>query len=150
MPKSQRKKPSEYDRDILRGMARGPWVLHWAEREEEKGESFSGMDLYEIAPEAPRWAKRWASELADKIVLLNTDRPNRQSSLPGLAGLYEEAGANGFAKDEETFGYYLAMQATGAGVHWTDDLREGTDLKIHVPSAEFYEGAQPDMRFVNK
>jgi len=131
-------KAIDHVRDILRGMARGPWALYWADREEEKGSSFSGVDIYEAAPEAPAWAKKWARELADKIVLLNTDRRGRRSERPGLDGLYEEAVAEGFAKDGEAFGYYLGMQAVGAGVRWDDDV-SGTNLEISVPYDEFYQ-----------
>lgn len=140
MPKRtpKRSKKIEHDADVLRGMARGPWALHWADREEERGRSLSQVDVYEAAPEAPAWARKWARELADKIVLLNTDRRGRRSTLPGLAGLYEEAVAEGFARDAEAFGHYLGMQAVGAGVRWDDDV-SGTSLEIAVPHDEFYQ-----------
>ena len=70
MPKSRRKK-SELTDEILRGMARGPWASYWASEEEENGASFSGMDIYEAAPEAPKWAAAWAERLPFAITELN-------------------------------------------------------------------------------
>jgi len=126
-----------YDPEILRGMARGPWASLWADEQEEKGESFSGVDIYEAAPEAPAWARRWAENLASKIVLLNVDR-RRLSDKPGLEGLYEEALLCGFQKDKEAFGFYLGMQSIGHGVSWTDDLRGKPAIEIKLPYDEFY------------
>lgn len=127
-----------HDNNILLGMAKGPWADHWATIQEEKGKSFSGMDIYEAAPDPPRWAKAWAKRLADSMVLLN-ETP--------LALIYAAAQKAGFAKNAETFGFYMGMEAVGHGIHWTDDGAD--DIKIKVPSMEFYEGAQPDLRFVN-
>jgi hypothetical protein len=135
------RKKIDHDSDVLRGMARGPWAVHWADREEERGITHSQEDLYEVAPEAPRWAQRWARDLADKVVEVNGGA--------SLADLYQLAVSEGFARDEESLGFYLGMQATGAGVRWDDDLR-GTASKIRVPSCEFYQGARPDLRFVSE
>jgi hypothetical protein len=141
MPKTRRKTPKmKHDLDILRGMARGPWANHWAAEQEEQGESFSGVDIYDAAPEAPRWAEKWAERLADAIVKIN-DTP--------LDHLFAGARAVGFPKDEEAFGFYLGMQAVGHGISWDDDVR-GSTLKIGVPSAEFYETAKPDLRFISR
>jgi len=136
MPRARK---TSHDRDILRGMARGPWADTWAQEQEEKGESFSGMDIYEIAPEAPRWAARWTERLADAIAEVN-DTP--------LSHLFTAAKAVGFPRDEESFGFYLGMQAVGHGIRWDDDV--STDLKIRVPSMEFYENAKPDLRFISR
>ena len=141
MPKTRRKAPRmEHDRDILRGMARGPWADTWAIEQKEQGESFSGMDIYEAAPEAPLWAEKWAERLADAIVKIN-DTP--------LSHLFTGARAVGFTRDEETFGFYLGMQAVGHGIRWDDDVR-GSTLKIGVPSMEFYENAKPNLRFISR
>lgn len=138
MPKSRGKR--QHVTEILRGMARGPWAIYWARREEEKGKRFSGTDIYYDSPEAPRWALKWARDLADKVVEVNDG--------VSLGDLYSAAVADGFVKDKETFGFYLGMQATGEGVRWDDDLVPNVSITIKVPSAEFYQGAQPDMRFV--
>lgn len=126
------------DEEILRGMARGPWAIQWANEQEEAGESFSGQDIYEAAPEAPRWTKKWARDLADAITSAN--------GIASLEELYQAAVSDGFAKDRETFGYYLGMQAQGHGVSWDDD--HSADLVIRVPSMELYEGARPNLRFM--
>ena len=142
--RAQRSQSQEHDRNILRGMARGPWADTWAQEQEEQGESFSGMNIYDLAPEAPQWAEEWAERLADAIVEVN-DTP--------LDHLFAGARAVGFAKDEETFGFYLGMQAVGHGIRWDDDVSSGrrpTDLKIGVPSVEFYEGAKPNLRFISR
>ena len=136
MPKTRK---ASHDRYVLRGMARGPWSNAWAQEQEEQGESFSGMDIYEAAPEAPRWAERWAKRLADAIVEIN-DAP--------LDHLFTAAKAVGFPRDQESFGFYLGMQAVGHGIRWDDDV--STDLKIGVPSMEFYKNAKPDLRFISK
>ena len=138
MPKKIHSK--RHDSEILRGMSRGPWADLWATSQEEAGESFSGQDIYELAPEAPAWAKKWARSLADAIVNLNGEL--------ALEQIYEEAVNAGFARDKEAFGYYLGMQASGHGVRWDDDISRA-NLKIRYPSSELYEGATTvDLRFI--
>jgi len=128
---------SPESQEILTEMARGPWASLWGDEQEAAGESLSGVDLYQAAPPTPRWAIRWAEDLAHKIVLANLNRA-RLSDKPGLEGLYEEARRAGFAKDRETFGFYLGMQSIGHGVNWTDDLRGRPDVEIVLPYDEFY------------
>lgn len=137
--RSPKTRKPEHDPEVLRGMARGPWALAWADREEERGRRFAGgTDLYEAAPEAPRWTKKWARDLADAIIAAN--------EVASLEVLYQAAVADGFGKDRETFGYYLAMQAEGHGVRWDDN--HSADLVIRVPDMEFHEDARPDLRFM--
>ena len=142
--KARRAKGGHHDPEITLGMARGVWADHWAHEQEEAGESFSGMDIYEAAPDAPTWAERWAEKLASSIVALN--------GAP-LDSLYRAAKTAGFPKDRETFGFYLGMQAVGHGVNWNDDISVGPNTPtILVPDYEFYEGAernQPDVRFAH-
>ena len=128
-PKNKGKKSSSEDAEILTGMARGPWVMHWAREQEEAGESLSGVDVYEAAPSTPRSAVKWAAELGRGILAAN--------HATSLEQLYQAAVAAGFAKDRETFGYYLGAQATGEGVSWDDDV-SGSDLKIQLPHSEYY------------
>lgn len=137
-------KKTAHDPDILRGMARGPWAVHWANEAEEAGESFSGVDLYEIAPKTPRWAEKWARRLADSIAGLN------QAS---LSELYQHAVSVGYSRDKESFGYHLGMQSTGEGVSWSDDSSAGHHGDILLPYYVFYEGAEthdPDIRFARR
>jgi hypothetical protein len=108
-------------------MARGPWADYWAREQEEAGESFSGQDIYELAPQTPAWADKWAKQLASDIQSINGET---------LDALYRLAVQSGFAKDREAFGLYLGMQAAGHGITWNDDL--STNLTIKVPHSEFY------------
>ena len=126
------------DSEVLLGMAKGPWASHWANEQEEDGVSFSGVDIYDEAPNPPRWVMTWARSLAAVIEKLNGST---------LDELYAAACRAGFAKNPETFGYYLGMQAVGHGVHWTDDGADNIGIK--VPSIELYEGASVDLRFVH-
>jgi hypothetical protein len=131
-----------HDPEILHGMSRGPWSVLWANYQEEAGASFSGQDIYELAPEAPAWAKEWARKLASAIVQLNGNF--------SLEQIYRAAQGEGFARDKEAFGYYLGMQSAGHGVAWDDDI-SGATLKIRHPSSEFYEGVRDiDMRFIQE
>jgi hypothetical protein len=146
MPKKQKKTQSssgtDHDPEILRGLARGPWSLLWASEAEALGESLSGIDVYAEAPDAPKWANRWAQSLADAIVALNGNT--------SLNVIFQQARGEGFAKDRENFGACLGLQVVGAGVRWDDDLR-GTNLKIRYPSSELYEGATTvDLRFIRE
>lgn len=122
-----------HDPEILEGIPRGVWASLWADEQEEKGESFSGVDLMEAAPATPGWAKKWAKEVADRIVEMNT------TSLDEMYRIVTERGK--YPHDRETFGYHLGMQAMGAGVSWSDDVDYKSDLKhddIKIPYREFY------------
>jgi hypothetical protein len=153
------------DSAIIRGMARGPWANYWAMRQEEKGKTLSGMDLYEVAPKTPAWATKWAKNLAEEIVKLNRAayemlfvKANVKDYAGTAVGKYIKrqaiknikqhpvtigdllvpAIAAGFNGDPEKFGFYLGCQATEMGIRWTDDLRSQPSYKIIVPYREFY------------
>jgi len=123
-----------HNREILEGLARGPYAIWWANRAEERGESLSGVDIYEAAPRTPSRAKKWARSVANEI-----DRLNNRS----LDGLYDLARSYGYPHDRERFGSDLGLQVTGEGVSWTDDVpgtppRGGREGIILLPHAEFY------------
>lgn len=123
----------EHDAEILKGMARGVYADAWAMKKEEKGHSFGGgIDLYDIAPATPSFAKKWAKELREKILNLN--------EAPSLTYLYEFAQTKGYKDKPETFGFHLGMQSVGHGVSWHDDadyrLTKRDDIKL--PHTEFY------------
>jgi hypothetical protein len=109
-------------------MAKGPWADHWAQAQEERGRSFSGQNIYDLCPEPPKWAERWARSLAADIVGSNEGL--------NLDALYLAARHEGFDKAREDFGFYLGCQACGMGIGWDDDV--SSDLKIKVPYREFY------------
>lgn len=128
-----------HNQEILDGIAKGPWANYWAEKQEEKGRSFSGVNISDVAPKPPGWAHTWARKLADAIVDAN------QASLEALYMVAVSVG--GYPHDEEAFGFHLGMQAVGSGLHWTDDAR-GDTPRILVPDMQFYQGANPDTRFM--
>lgn len=123
-----------HNASILAGIPRGPWVDQWATEQEEAGESFSGMNLDELAPATPAWAKKWGREVADKIVKANKVVRGRPVTLDFLYQMVKEAG---YPHDREHFGYHLGMQAAGHGVSWSDDCKLPHDA-IEVPHYEFY------------
>lgn len=115
---------------ILFGMAKGPWALEWADREEEKGRSFSGQDIYELAPNPPSDAIAWAEDVSAQLRRLN--------GVDALEDVYTKASFAGFDKDREVFGMYLGCQIAGHGISWCDDLQPGAERYIDLPHREFY------------
>lgn len=125
----------KHDPEILAGIPRGVWVSHWADEQEEAGEHFaSGTNLDDVAPPTPRWAKKWAREVADKIVAANNVVRGRPVTLAFLYSMVKEAG---YPYDKEHFGFHLGMQTAGHGVSWSDDSKLPHDA-IEVPYREFY------------
>jgi hypothetical protein len=118
-----------HDSEILDGISRGVWADHWAMEKEEKGASFSGVDIMDAAPRTPAWAKKWGKKIADEIVEGNGGR--------SLEQLYELVAANGYPHDRSHFGYHLGMQAAEHGVSWSDDTKLPHDA-IKIPRHQFY------------
>lgn len=119
------------DKEILAGIPTGVWADYWATQQEERGRSFSGQDIMDVAPKVPKWAKDWATNLAAGIVSVNGKT---------LEQLYQMVKEAGYPHDREHFGYHLGMQAAGHGVSWSDDVRFDK-LKhnaIGIPHREFY------------
>lgn len=119
-----------HDADILAGIPSGVWADLWATEQEERGRSFSGQNLIAAAPPPPRWARRWAKQLADSIVRANGD---------SLAALYAKAKAAGYPRSASHFGFHLGMQSAGHGVSYSDDCDLDDDA-IEIPHNEFYRG----------
>lgn len=115
---------------ILFGLSKGPWSLWWANQEEENGRSFSGQDVYELAPDPKSDAVAWAEDIAAQLKRLNGS--------PSLDALYDLARQAGFDKSPEAFGMYLGCQTAGHGISWCDDLDADAGRLIAVPSREFY------------
>ena len=128
---SYRKEHEEYretQKAILYGMAKGPWASWWANEQEEKGRSFSGLNIYDLCPKPPKAAMDWAKSVYAQIFDMNY--PNFVTSL------FNMAKKEGFSGDAEQFGFYLGCEASGMGISWDDNL--STNLKIIVPQREFY------------
>ena len=127
------KSKNPHDREILYGMA-NPWADFWANRQEERGKSFSQQNIYNLCPEPPRAARAWARRIADQIVEMNGGL--------SLGALYLAARHDGFDHSREDFGSCLGCQANGMGISWDDDLTYSwtsqPNLKIAVPQSEFY------------
>ena len=115
---------------ILFGIAKGPWALEWANREEENRRSFSGQDIYPQAPLPPNDAVTWANDIAAQLKRLN--------HVSSLEDIFNKAMSLGFNKSTEDFGALLGCQAAGHGISWADDLEPGSYEQIEIPSREFY------------
>ena len=129
--------PSELkfiDKEVIKGMARGPWANYWASKQEEKGRSFSGIDVYEAASATPLWAKKWAKKVADEIVRLN-DKWGK-TSIGGYANSIRHCFKT--PPDYEKIGFWLGCQAAGIGISWTDDLPNKPPFTLKIPRIEFY------------
>jgi len=99
------RKETAVNQSIKDAMARALWVTAWADYEEEAGRTYPGQELMDVAPETPPDAHKAAEMLWSKIKAANR---NKEITTP----------AGG---DPEEFGFYLAMEALGHGVAWTDD-----------------------------
>lgn len=126
---------ADQDDTIIEGLAKLAWAMRWADEEEAKedGENFSGVDIYDAAPEPPKEAFKWAKEVAAQIT---------KSNGATLTELFERAQEAGFPGDAESFGADLSHEANGTGIDWTDRVMGGggRDLRhaIKVPRKEFY------------
>jgi hypothetical protein len=116
---------------VLKGIPTGVWADHWATEQEEKGRSFRGQDLMDVAPKVPAWANKWGKAVADSIVAANHGWAH------SLGDLYRHVKQNGYPYDEAHFGYHLGMQAAGHGVSWSDDTKLPHST-IKIPQREFY------------
>jgi hypothetical protein len=112
------------------GAARAAYVVAWANIQEEKGKTYPGQDLMNVAPSTPLSAYVWAGEL---IGLL--EAANKASLCTLGARAAKSVGVHWTSFDGENFGHYIAMQAMGTGVSWFDDHPR---FKITVPPHEYY------------
>lgn len=125
---------NDMDDEVLEGMARALYVSDWASRMEEQGQSFSGMELMDVAPETTDAAKNAAAMLAGAIVEKN------KKTLTQLlnAALKADNGEDSedyfdYAND---FGHYLGMMGLGHGVSWFDSHEK---FPLKVPDIEAYD-----------
>lgn len=115
-------------------VARAYFVDQWARSQEDKGRSFSGQDIMNVAPRTPR---RFIGE-AWRVVG-HFECAARMSIHCIIAKVHrtEYGAASGFGDDDfaSKLGHYMAMQAMGHGVSWADDHK---DLWFKVPHCEVY------------
>jgi hypothetical protein len=129
---------------VLYGMAKGPWSIYWAnEQEELQGQSFSGTDIYEAAPDSPGWAKKWAKKVSLEIVKLNKTKLGiipklGKTSIANIAQLIFYTYPEKVRPNYEEIGVWLGCQAAGSGISWTDNLPGKAPFSLKVPQYEFY------------
>lgn len=109
--------------DVIEGASRALYVSAWADAMEEKGKTFPGEELMDVAPETSPEAKQSALKLIQSV---------EEENGVDLAEFLEE---NFPEEDPEEFGFYLAMQAIGSGASWSDDHEEHN---LKIPYWEFH------------
>jgi hypothetical protein len=123
-----------YRTEIIDSMARTIFVCAWADREESEGRSYSGQDLFDVAPEdtpteAFDLAYKWAHEVEE-----TNGWPLDKLYADALVVIYAE-GAKWYTTrkpSEERFGHCLAFEIMGHGVGWSDDYPDhGLKLPRH-------------------
>lgn len=138
------------EKTMVAAMARAMFVSAWADRQEERGRTYPGQDLMDVAPKTPRYAYERALMLAGKLGNLhNIANLAAYSDLLESRGLKIEAFKPrptwpGIDEDIEStltdeylsgLGHYLAMQSLGQGVSWFDNHAE---FLVNIPNFEFH------------
>tara|TARA_Y100000034_G_C6717761_1_gene317406 strand:+ start:20 stop:697 length:678 start_codon:yes stop_codon:yes gene_type:complete len=113
--------PSFDEEEIVESIGRTLFVCSWASEQEEKGVSFSGCDLMEVAPETSEEFLEEGRRLWD-LTKLSTTR-----DLLKLSEFFVGAYAS-YMKEEE-FGYLFAMESLGSGV----GLWEHEKFPVEIP-----------------
>lgn len=145
-----------YSIAIRKGMTGALWITSyadWVENDQEPADRRHMDSLFprpggsweSVAPTAPDSAHFAADDLYCLIERANnTSTADPTTTLMNLYHRAVEADAKvvaaPFVPDEkyaELFGHYLAMEALGHGVTWTDDHAE---FPIRIPSYECYSG----------
>jgi hypothetical protein len=118
----------DYTETILDAMARAFFVSAWANWEDEYGDTnLAGVELMDVAPETEKEAIDAAAKLYTEIEQINNIDLG-EFIPPGFTeSNYDDSAAR-------VFGHYLAMEAMGHGVSWSDD-HEAHGL--NVPYLEF-------------
>ena len=121
------------DSQILDGMAKAYWADAWASQMEEMQLSghLSGMEIMDVMPqEIPAKAMEIAKKLYAKIEKDNNIKLED----------FTPPGEEDFDKD--LFGHYLAMEAMGHGVGWSDDHEDhGLEIPYVEESYELWDDA---------
>jgi len=121
------------DSQILDGMAKAYWADAWASQMEEMQLSghLSGMEIMDVMPqELPAKAMEIAKKLYAEIEKDNNIKLED----------FTPPGEEDFDKD--LFGHYLAMEAMGHGVGWSDDHEDhGLEIPYVEESYELWDDA---------
>jgi len=115
--------------EVTEGAARGLFLFAWADREEQHGTNLGGGEIDDMAPATPRRATRSGAALIKSIERLNRLSINQlywvAQNMPGRHHRHPEP---------ELFGHYLAAEALGHGVAWSDNH---PDPDIKLPHWDF-------------
>lgn len=129
MPK-QAEFTDSWSTSFIEGAARALFVQAWGDREEERGRTYPGEDLMDVAPKTPKKAYIAAGKLLGELVAANNASVHELIQRAAKADHVDEDEI-----DVENFGHYVAMQYVGSGVGWTDDHAA---FGLKVPHGEFY------------
>lgn len=117
-------------REIVEWAARSFFVVAWADRQEERGITYPGQELFDVAPETPKKARETAWELLKELEL-----KNKTTMFEAYDQALQNAKLENTAKNREEFGYLLAMESMGHGLSLEDHF---PDHGLEVPEMEFY------------
>lgn len=131
-------RPTDVELAFVAGAARAMFVTAWADKQEERGHTYPGQELMDVAPKTPRYAILRAWQLMGRMEAINNGY-----EIHALIAAARRADKLGEEFDEEycrLFGHYYAMQSLGHGVSWFDD-HEPLDLlygaTLQFPHIEF-------------
>lgn len=109
---------------IVQGFADALFKSSWADFQEEKGASFSGKEILDVAPDTPQEVVSFADRQIGNIESANG------ISFDSFVPPGEEEGTY----DPWELGWYLGMQYLGQGVNWSDDHQ---DHGLQIPFGQF-------------
>ena len=119
------------DSDFIVAAARAFYVDYWCSRMEELGKLPGPCELTEQAPETQRWAFKLARDFARRIV--EESKEGSFTLEEYISAWASAAEASDHFLDEETIGWYAAMQAMGSGVGLHD-----YGIDVTLPYIEAY------------
>jgi hypothetical protein len=109
---------------VVQGFADALFKSAWASYEEEKGTSFSGVEILDVAPDTPSEVIDFAEKEIAEIEEANSMNFN----------LFIPPGEQDGSYSDWDLGWYIGMEYLGHGVGWSDDHE---DLGLEIPSGEF-------------
>jgi len=109
---------------VVQGFADALFKSSWASFEKEKGTSFSGMEILDVAPDTPQEVVSFADRQISQIESANG------ISFDSFVPPGEDEGSF----DPWELGWYIGMQYLGQGVSWSDDHQ---DHGLQVPHGQF-------------
>lgn len=117
-------------KEIAEWAARTFFVLAWADKQEKRGVTYPGQNLFDVAPKTNKASREAAWEL-----LLKLQEANKTTMFEAYDQALQRAKLENTAKNREEFGYLLAMESMGHGISLEDHF---PDHGLEVPDMEFY------------